>query len=373
METIGILAIGAAFLVLAGFLSLVIPVYRFQLHHKTTQNFEPKTGFSIVVAFRNEKNNLPALYESICGLNYPKHLIEWVLCDDHSYDDAKKWILHTQKTSPFPIIYCENTNASGKKAALALAAETATFDTLFFTDADCILPPNLLLTMEEKISTEKLIFIAGPVSYIVNHSILNFYQCTESALLMALTADAFRRNKPLMANGANLCINKSLFTEAQAARADMQIPGGDDIYLLEYAMQKNPDACHFLGTTENTVQTLPEKTWADLLNQRTRWAAKVRFQQHNSGNIWQLFSLFFSLFYLGSICLIPWIGWTTAGISVLGKMLADFILLQRILPGFRYPVKLLFIPAYSFIQIFIILYTGFRARYGTYQWKDRKY
>jgi glycosyltransferase involved in cell wall biosynthesis len=373
MEIIGIIAIFAALLVLTGFITLIIPVYRFRLVHKSAQNIEPKTGFSIVVAFRNEKNNLPALYDSICGLNYPKHLIEWVLCDDHSNDDAKTWILHTQKTSPFPIIYCENTNASGKKAALALAAENATFDNLFFTDADCILPPNLLLTMEEKISTEKLIFIAGPVSYIVNHSILNFYQCAESALLMALTADAFRRNKPLMANGANLCVNKSFFTEAQAARADMQIPGGDDIFLLEYAMQKNPDACHFLGTTGNTVQTLPEKTWADLLNQRTRWAAKVKFQQDATGSLWQFFSLIFSLFYLSSICLIPWIGYTTAGIFVFGKIIADIFILQKILPYFSYPLNLLFIPAYSFTQILIILLTGLRARFAGYTWKDRKY
>ena len=364
---------GAALLVLAGFLTLIIPVYRFRLNHKSAQNNEPKTGYSIVVAFRNEKNNLPALYKSICELNYPKHLIEWVLCDDHSNDDAKTWILQAQKTSPFPIVYCENTTTGGKKAALAIAAEKASFDTLFFTDADCTVPPNLLQTLEEKISSDKKVFIAGPVSYKVNQTFLGYYQCAESALLMALTHDAFRRKKPLMANGANLCVNRILFLEAQDARKDLQIPSGDDIFLLEYATQKNPETCYFLGTTENIVQTLPEKTWRDLFNQRIRWAAKVKFQQDNSGNLWQFFSLFFSLFYMGSICLIPWIGWPTAGICVFGKMVADFILLQQILPGFKYPVKPLLIPIYSFIQIFIILFTGFRSRFGGYYWKDRKY
>jgi len=69
----------AAVLVLAGFMSLAIPVFRFHLTYEKTQYTAPETGFSIVVAFRNEANNLPALYSSICAFNYPRHLIEWVL------------------------------------------------------------------------------------------------------------------------------------------------------------------------------------------------------------------------------------------------------------------------------------------------------
>jgi len=142
----------AAVLVLAGFMSLAIPVFRFHLTYEKTQYTAPETGFSIVVAFRNEANNLPALYSSICAFNYPRHLIEWVLCNDHSEDQGKDWVLQTQQTSPFRIIYCENTTETGKKVALHNAVENASFDILFFTDADCVIPPDLLNVLNHNIN-----------------------------------------------------------------------------------------------------------------------------------------------------------------------------------------------------------------------------
>ena len=41
----------------------------------------PKTAFTIVVPFRNEKENLPNLLYSISLLDYPKELVEVILVD----------------------------------------------------------------------------------------------------------------------------------------------------------------------------------------------------------------------------------------------------------------------------------------------------
>jgi biofilm PGA synthesis N-glycosyltransferase PgaC len=363
----------AAGLVLAGFLSLAGPVFRFNLVYERTQNTETEAGFSIVVAFRNEAENLPALYASICALNYPQHLIEWVLCNDHSEDKSKDWILHTQQTSPFRIIYCENTTETGKKAALHNAVKNTSFDTLFFTDADCVIPPQLLNVLNRNIKNKNTLLISGPVRYIGEPSFLHHYQCMESAVLMALTANSFKNKNALMANGANLCVKKSLFLQAQSERKDLSIPGGDDVFLLEYAMRQNPDACLFINNRENIIETQSESGLPGLLHQRARWASKVRFQNNLRGNLWQIFAMIFSLVYIASICLIPFNGWILAGILVLGKIAADIILQVRVLPVFPYPVHLLHITAYSVIQVFVILIAGIRSYAGSYTWKGRKY
>jgi biofilm PGA synthesis N-glycosyltransferase PgaC len=373
METLSILEICAAIMILLGFLSLAIPIYSFKINHTKSEEKQPRKEFSIVTACRNEQLNLPDLYQSLCDLNYPQNLFEWVVCNDHSDDDSKNWILTIQKSAPFSIVYCENTTETGKKAALNTAVNHAAFETIFFTDADCNLPPDLLKTLDNHLAYSNDLLIAGPIKYKANHSFLYQYQCMESAVLMALTARSFKSKKSLMANGANLCVNKTLFLEAQETRVDWHIPGGDDIFLLEYAIQKNPEACVFLGTDKNTIETLAEKNWSALLNQRTRWASKVRFQKNISGKIWQLFSVIFALYYLLSMALMPLFGWHVAGIMVIGKWLADMVLMSRILPQFHYRANVLQLAAYSICQVLMIIYAGVRSVAGHYYWKGRKH
>lgn len=373
METLSIPEICAAIMILLGFLSLVIPIYTFRIYHIDSEEKQPTHGFSIVTACRNEQLKLPDLYQSLCELNYPQNLFEWVVCNDHSDDDSKKWILTIQKIAPFRIIYCENTAETGKKAALNTAVSYAEFETLFFTDADCTLSPDILKTLDDHLVCSNDLLIAGPIKYKANHSFLQRYQCMESAVLMALTARSFKIKKSLMANGANLCVKRTLFVEAQAARTDWQIPGGDDIFLLEYAMQKKPDDCVFLLTHENTIQTTAENSWTDLLNQRTRWASKVRYQKNNSGKTWQLLSIFFALYYLLSVALIPLLGWRVAGIMVIGKWLADMVIMRQILPWFHYKASVVQLSAYSVFQVMMIVYAGVRSSVGHYYWKGRKH
>ena len=363
----------ATVLVLAGFMSLAGPVFRFDLMYKKPAHSESENGFSIVVAFRNEANNLPALYASICALNYPKHLIEWVLCNDHSEDKGKDWVLQTQATSPFRIVYCENTTETGKKAALHNAVKNASFDTIFFTDADCVIPPELLNILNHTLKNKNTILISGPVRYTGKPSFLHHYQSMESAVLMALTANSFKNKNALMANGANLCVKKSVFLQAQSERKDLNIPGGDDVFLLEYAMKQNPEACLFINGRENIIETQSESGLPGLVHQRARWASKVRFQNNLRGKWWQIFAMIFSLVYIASICLIPFTGWIFAGILVLGKMVSDLILQSRILPVLSYPVQLFHIMAYSIVQVFIILIAGIQSYSGSYTWKGRQY
>ncbi len=373
MEILNIPEVCAAIMILTGFLSLGIPIYSFKTTHIKSEEKQPITGFSIVTAFRNEQLHLPHLYQSLCDVNYPKNLFEWVVCNDHSDDEGKNWILNIQKTAPFRVILCENTHETGKKAALKNAVNHSTFETLFFTDADCTLPPYILNTLSKHVTNNEDTFIAGPVSYKGDHSFLHQYQCMESAVLMALTAHAFNRHKPLMANGANLCVKKTLFNKAQAVRNDWQIPGGDDIFLLEYASKQNPDECIFLGTDKNIIETQAETSWSGLLNQRIRWASKVRFQKNFSGKLWQFFSLLFAVCYLLSVALIPLLGWRVACIMVVGKGLADMILMGRILPQFYYKTTLWQKAAYSVVQVFMIVFAGVRSLTGRYDWKGRKH
>ena len=43
---------------------------------------------SVIVPVRNEKANMEQLLNSLSNQNYPKHLIEIIISDDHSTDDT---------------------------------------------------------------------------------------------------------------------------------------------------------------------------------------------------------------------------------------------------------------------------------------------
>src|SRR5690242_8042957 len=56
------------------------------------------TFVSVVIAMRNEKDNLKNLFQSLSVLDYPSTDFEIILIDDHSIDgsveEAKKWMAH---------------------------------------------------------------------------------------------------------------------------------------------------------------------------------------------------------------------------------------------------------------------------------------
>ncbi|WP_431243815.1 glycosyltransferase [Flavobacterium sp. P21] len=81
---------GILFLYIISIVLLIFGFFRIKKIKKT--DLKPKTSFTIIVPFRNEKENLPILLESFSNLNYPKELLKVILVDDNS--DEKFHISH---------------------------------------------------------------------------------------------------------------------------------------------------------------------------------------------------------------------------------------------------------------------------------------
>src|SRR4051812_40775862 len=89
---------------------------------------KPQTFFSIVVPFRNERQNLPTLLESIKNLNYPIDLFEIILIDDFSEDDSAKLVYNWRmQNGGFQFTLLENVSVtdSPKKDAITRAVHIA--------------------------------------------------------------------------------------------------------------------------------------------------------------------------------------------------------------------------------------------------------
>jgi cellulose synthase/poly-beta-1,6-N-acetylglucosamine synthase-like glycosyltransferase len=98
---------------------------------------------SVLIAARNEEFLLPKLLKSLEKINYPSEKIEFLIANDQSTDDTESlvnaWCAH------YPNRYAENItqnesgkyHQNGKANALAILADKASGEFLFFTDADC--------------------------------------------------------------------------------------------------------------------------------------------------------------------------------------------------------------------------------------------
>ena len=338
---------------------------------KTFENekLQPKTKFSIIVPFRNEQENLPKLLSSIEKLNYPNDLFEVILVDDES--NCRLQIADCRLQ--ISIINNIRNSNSPKKDAINTAIAIAKNDWIITTDADCLVQPDWLNTFDNFIQIKKTKMLAAGVFYKSTPSFLAAFQQLDLLSLQGTTIGSFGNNQAFMCNGANFCYQKAFFYELNGFDGNDTIASGDDVFLLQKAIQKDSKNVRFLKSELAIVQTGTENTWRNLFHQRVRWASKT-------GNYTSLYSkqlgvsvlvmnLFFVLGFgfwvLGILNLNYFI------VLLFSKFLVDFMLLYKTSSFFKTSLNYLFWGSLLY-PLFCVL-VGFYSFFGSYSWKGRRF
>jgi len=360
------------FIILAIYIfSISLLIYGF-LRIKTYQkkNLDPKTGFTIIVPFRNENENLPNLLESFSNLNYPKDLFQVILVDDSS--EEKFQVLGFK----FQVSQIDNIRVSNspKKDAITTAMQHVKTDWVITTDADCVVPENWLLTFDHYIQENKVSMLAGAVTYKCGNSFLDHFQQLDLTSLQGATIGSFGLNNGFMCNGANFAYKKTLFERLNGFEGNDKIASGDDVFLLQKAIENFPKKVHYLKAEEAIVVTKPTENWTALFYQRVRWAAKTSSYKSTFGKYLGLIVFFGNLSFVIGFFLLLFEIWAYP-IFVLfafSKFLIDFILLystNQFLTKSRIKSLLLSNLLYPFFSSTVALYSLF----GSYKWKGRQF
>lgn len=268
---------------------------------------KPMTFFSIVVPFRNEAENLPALLESLKNLDYPSELFEFIFVDDFSSDKSQRIVYDWRmQNGTFAFTLLENIKVSGspKKDAIARAVPIAKGDWILTTDADCTVPQTWLKTYNDHILATQAQMLAGPVSL---HKPTGFRQNFEQLDVLSLqgtTIGSFGMGLGFMCNGANFGYAKKFFQELGGFSGLTSYAGGDDVLLLQKAMAKAPEKVAYLKSRDALVETQPCRSFGALFGQRVRWAAKT-------GGYQSLFAKDLAVIvFLGNLALVAAAVWT---------------------------------------------------------------
>jgi glycosyltransferase involved in cell wall biosynthesis len=340
-------------------------------------NEKPKTAFTIIVPFRNEEKNLPKLLQSFSKLNYPYKLIEVILVDDFSTDSSERVCIRWRLEHEYlDTTLLENLRLSNspKKDAIGRAMPIAKHDWIITTDADCIVNPNWLLTIDNYIQNNDAEMIVGAVIYKTKNNWFHHFQQLDLLSLQGTTIGSFGINKPFMCNGANFAYTKKLFQELDGFNGNNKIASGDDVFLLQKAVAKVPEKVHYLKNTETIVKSKPENDLFQLFMQRVRWASKTTGY---SSTYAKFLAVIVLLMNLSLVCGLWFVvcgccNWKILLIPFLIKYLVDYCLLYKankyLLKG-----KWLLPLASSLLYPFYSSLVGIYSLFGSFSWKGRTF
>lgn len=336
---------------------------------------------SVIIAARNEENNINGLLQSLYDQRYPKELYEVIIIDDHSTDNT--WpLLQEQRFFPMQVkplqlqYFVEERSAiaSYKKKAIETGINAAAGTLIVTTDADCRFNPMWLQTIAGFYEANNAKFIAAPVTFHNQRTLLSVFQSLDFLTLQGITAASVYKRFHSMCNGANLAYEKSAFHEVNGFNNIDNIASGDDMLLMHKIFKQYPNGVFYLKNREAIVTTDPVTTWKQFFHQRIRWASKA--DKYDDKRIF----IVLLLVYLLNVCFLA--GAVAAFFKTTWLMLVLLLLLAKVLIEFPFvnSVAIFFgqqklMKYFPFLQPLHIGYTiiaGWLGKFGHYEWKGRK-
>ncbi len=334
----------------------------------TNKDFTPKV--SIVIAMRNEENEVERLLQNLQSQIYPTDKLELILVNDHSTDNTLN-ILNSSQLDNLQVINMPK-EEFGKKNAIKNAIELASGDIILASDADCSFNQNWVQTMANYFADENIKLLSGPVAYHKQKGIFLSLQALEFSSLIGSGAGAIGVNNAIFCNGANMAYRKEIFLEVNEFSIDTSV-SGDDVFLLHSVKAKYPNSIAFAKEQSAIVITGAVQTVSGFINQRKRWTAKSSGYKDNASIYTSFLVLFTNLAFVFLFAMLFWnIEYFNLFILFYGvKFLVDLILLFPILKFFNqtdlakwiFPFEIF----YSFYIVLIVVLSFTKS----FEWKGR--
>lgn len=346
------------------------------IHSKLSDSFVADVKVAVLIPVRNESENVLHILNDLKEQDYPAHLLEVIIIDDHSTDDTAEKIKSFQMPN-LKLITLNEAKAlnSYKKKAISVAIHQSQSELIITTDGDCRAGNKWVSTMVNFYKTNHLKFISAPVSFHNERSLFEKVQTIEFQYLIGVGAGSINNGFPNTCNGANLAYTREVFMELDGFKGIDDIASGDDELFLHKVARKYPQSIGFLKHPDVVVHTEAKKSFKEFLHQRKRWASKS--MKYTDKRIVIMVSLIFLFnFSLPFNTLLgfwnPWF-WKILVLQLILKIVADGTFIISTLKFFKKASYTVYIPLVMFLYTVYILAMGFYSNFGsTYHWKGRE-
>ncbi len=343
-------------------------------------NEQKEHTFSVVIAARNEESNLRACLDNVLNQSIDRGRYEVILVDDRSEDATLAIALeYVENFENMKVIRIEDVpdGLSPKKHAVSQGVKLAEHEIVVFTDADCIVPRDWLVSINKTFG-ETTGLVQGITKYSFTNGMNKAFWGLQAVDFLShgiVAAAAIGANLPINSNANNFAFRKDAFGEIGGYGTDnAKVVSGDDDLLLQKIWKSKKWKIRFMIDRTAAVTTLPTSTMRGVLEQRKRWGSKT--VHYNPLQVALLSGIF--LFYL-SICgslicglFFPYcLLWTLALIIL--KTVGEMLLM---IPGTRifHQVNLRkWLLVASLLQLPLVLFAVFAGVFGKFKWKGQKF
>jgi len=336
-------------------------------------------SFSVVIAARNEENNIRACLDSVLTQSIDSTRYEVILVDDRSNDTTLAIAReYASQYSQLKVLHIAGVpqGVSPKKHAVSQGIAAASNEIVVFTDADCVVTPEWLQSIDSVFTGN-----TGLVQGITRYSYIdgldkNFWgmQAVDFLSHGIVAASAIGAGIPVNSNANNFAFRKEAFRAVGGYDKAGRVVSGDDDLLLQRIWKSDKWKIRFMIEPRGAVSTLPTTTIKGVFEQRKRWGSKT--VHYNGLQVAILSGIF--LFYLSifAAAIGGFFNHTlflyAAGMLVL-KMGGESVLM---VPGTRIfkqqQLRRFIIPA-SLIQLPLVVCAVFSGVFGKFNWKEQSF
>ncbi len=309
----------------------LILYFSFKKKESAAANQVELKKISVVIAAKNEEQNIPNLIQSINNLNYPPEKFEIIFIDDNSSDRTFEMLnSYSLSKNNFKVLRADNKKYPLKKGAVDLGIVNSNYEFIVTTDADCSLPPNWLKEFSKKFESYDVVI--GTVTIIQNNHPVNQMACFENLRSRFLAVSLGKLGLPYTSSGGSFGYRKSLYYSVGGFSNTLNTASGDDDLLLKEFISKQASV-GFLKSKNALVKTNSPKKISDYILQKSRHTSTSHY--YKLGNklllgFWHIINLLFLLSFIFA----PWERLFALPFAV--KLLTDVALIKLIENDYDY-------------------------------------
>lgn len=332
---------------------------------------------SVVIAFRNEKENLLNLLSALNNQNISFERFEVILVDDYSEDYPESVLDTVKREYQLKLLSLREENLpSGKKQAIEFGVSRSDHSIILITDADCMPSERWVESHASLYISDKIKMAPGIVKYVKGKSFFSSIETIDFYGLIAASVGAGELKMPFICNGANMSFRRDAFFDVGGYNNYERISSGDDVFLLHKFLTHFGSSSITWNTSNNGfVVTSPTNSFSRFFHQRLRWASKSKYYKNKTASIIAFMVLLANISVLSSLflpALLSSISFKFSLFAILIKLFGDLPLLLIMIHYFKqYRLLRTLLPSALLYPIYTIA-IGFASLFIHAKWKGRR-
>jgi cellulose synthase/poly-beta-1,6-N-acetylglucosamine synthase-like glycosyltransferase len=324
---------------------------------------------SVIIAARNEENNIEDCLSSVLRQTYPANLFEVIVVDDNSTDSTAA--ICQRFMAQFPNLLCvsapENDDLRGKPNALACGIDASHGDVILITDADCTVPSTWVECTAHRY--EGNIGLIGGVTLQRNINWFEGMQSLDWAFILGMAASTAGLGHQHGSIGNNLSFRKKAYDQVGGYRK-LKFSVTEDYTIVQAIIDSGDWDYIYPVDPKTTVESKPCPDWKMLLRQKHRWG-KGALDMKFSG--FAIMAIGFCM-HLAPFIMLYWGEVVLSASMLMVKFIFDYMFLYRFLKRVE---RLADLKWFYYFEVYFIIYVillPFLVFFGgKVQWKGRSF